>query len=205
MEYWKNLDLKDIVYFCEIDNIEKTEQWKDIVGYENLYKVSDLGRIKALKRMVPARNNSFSCKIERILKQATYKDYLRCCLTHESKKETVSIHRVVAIAFIPNPDNLPEINHKGLRPDGKEGNKSDNRVVSLEWSTRLQNAQHAKNNNLVTYVGGERHGASKLKEFQVLEIRALKGIKTQMELAKQYNISRYIIQSIQARKIWKKI
>ena len=49
MEYYKNLDLQDIVYFCEVDLIEKTEQWKDIPKYKNHYQVSDLGRVKSLK------------------------------------------------------------------------------------------------------------------------------------------------------------
>ena len=205
IEYWKNLDLANIVYLCEIENIEKIEKWGNVIGYENLYQVSDLGRVKSLRKKVVARSNSFSYKRERILRQASSEGYLKACLTHHSKKFTAKVHRLVAEAFIPNPENKPEVNHTGLRPDGKQGNKQDNRVVSLEWNTLSENRKHADKNGLINYVNGEKHGASKLKESQVLEIRSLRGAKTQMELAKQFNISRSVIQAILYRKIWTKI
>ena len=205
MEYYKNLDLADIVYFCEIDNIEKTEQWKDIIGYEKLYQVSDLGRVKSSGRMVVAKKNSLSFKKERIMKQAVDKGYLKCCLTHESKKFTAKIHRLVAIAFIPNPENKPEVNHIGLRPDGKQGNKSDNRAVSLQWNTLSENRKHADDNGLINYVKGENHYACKLTEKQVLEIRSLKGIKSERVLGVEYGVSRSVIHAILSRNRWKHI
>jgi hypothetical protein len=197
MEYYKNLDLADIVYFDENGN-QKTEQWKDVIGYEGLYQVSDLGRLKSLRKKVRARTGSFSYKRERILKQSFYKGYLRTCLTYGCKKETSSIHRLVALAFIPNPENKNSVNHKNTI-------KKDNFISNLEWNTQKENVNHAYDNNLVPFMQGERHGASKLTEKDVLEIRSLRGIISGVELSKRYNISTSVICAIFKKRIWKHI
>jgi hypothetical protein len=197
MEYYKNLDLADIIYLDEEGN-QKTEQWRDVIGYEGLYQVSDLGRVKSLRKKVKSKQNSFCYKRERILKQYFYKGYLRACLTHACKKETLSIHRLVAIAFIPNPENKNSVNHKNTT-------KNDNFISNLEWNTQKENVNHAYENNLVPLMQGERHGASKLTEKDVLEIRSLKGIVSGVELSKRYDISTSVICAILKRRIWKHI
>lgn len=197
MEYYKNLDLTDIIYFDEEGN-QKTEQWKDVIGYEGLYQVSDLGRVKSLRKKVKARTDSFSYKRERILKQAIDKGYLRTCLTHSCKKETTKVHRLVALVFIPNNENKPQVNHKNTI-------KKDNRLTNLEWNTEKENVNHAYDNNLVPLMKGERHGASKLTEKDVLEIRSLRGVISGVELSKRYDISTSIICAIFKRRIWKHI
>lgn len=73
MEHYKNLDLQDIVYFCEVDLIKKTEQWKDIPEYEGYYMVSDLGRVKTLHRTIKKSNNVLMTVKEKILKQTIQK------------------------------------------------------------------------------------------------------------------------------------
>lgn len=105
--------------------------------------------------------------------------------------------------FIPNPENKPEVNHKGLYPDGREGNKLDNRVVSLEWNTKSENDQHSWNNNLRISQKGEKRYNSKLTEKQVLEIRKIGNTQTLTKTAKQYNISISLVSAVILRKTWK--
>lgn len=93
-----------------------SEIWKDIPGYEGKYSVSNLGRV-------------WSHLTHRFLKPNTnYSGYHHCCLTNENGKQWYGVHRLVALAFIPNPDNKPTVNHINE-------NKDDNRVENLEWAT----------------------------------------------------------------------
>ena len=115
------------------------EVWKDIEGYEGLYQVSNYGRIKSLSR-IDARGHK---RKEKILKLIHDKDgYLLVNLYKNNKVKIHSVHRVVAQAFIPNPDNLPEVNHK---IDNFE-HRSDNRVENLEWCTHEYNCNYGTRN-----------------------------------------------------------
>ena len=104
----------------------KKEEWRPVVGYEGLYEVSNLGRVKSL--------NYHSTGKEGILRQKTTKKlgYKLVTLSKNGKKEFFRVHRLVAQAFIPNQDNLPCINHKDEKP-------SNNRVDNLEWCTYQYN------------------------------------------------------------------
>nr|DAK61906.1 MAG TPA: homing endonuclease [Caudoviricetes sp.]DAM24317.1 MAG TPA: homing endonuclease [Caudoviricetes sp.] len=117
------------------------EIWKDIKGYEGLYQVSNLGRVKSLSIY---RKNSV-CEYyskEKILKPLKDKGgYLNVRLWKNKKGKTIKIHRLVACNFLENTENKRDVNHIN-------GIKTDNRVSNLEWATRSENIQHAFKNNL---------------------------------------------------------
>ena len=107
----------------------KKEYWKPVVGYEGLYEVSNWGRVKSLPR-------NGTVKYARILKLYTDKDgYLYVVLSKNNKQKLFKIHRLVAEAFIPNPNNLPMINHK-------DENKQNNNVENLEWCSAKYNSNY---------------------------------------------------------------
>lgn len=118
------------------DNREECEVWKDIEGYENLYQVSNFGRIHSLDRFVPRKTGTVQKVHGRILKLIEDKDgYLQVSLWKENKMKKAKVHRLVGEAFIPNPNNLSEINHINEM-------KNDNTVSNLEWCTRKENINH---------------------------------------------------------------
>lgn len=124
------------------------EIWKDIEGYEGLYQVSNLGRVKSLERKVKTINNGTECLkfiCERILKPKTNRGgYKVVLLYNQSKRKHITVHRLVAKAFIPNPSNYPVINHKDECKTNNtvwinEDGSIDQEKSNLEWCTVLYN------------------------------------------------------------------
>ena len=110
------------------------EIWKDIKGYEKHYQVSSFGRVKNLKNKTVKTN---------ILKGSkNQKGYLQVILCMKQKRKVFSIHRLVAQAFIPNPNNLPQVNHKNE-------NKTDNNIQNLEWCTANYNNNYGQRNKKI--------------------------------------------------------
>lgn len=134
---FKNLHIHDI----------KGELWLPIVGYEGLYEVSNMGRVKSLSRVV--QNSVYGNKVLKgcILSQTQLKSkYLAVGLSNMGTSKTYRVHRIVALHFVENPENKPEVNHKW-------GNKLDNRACMLEWATRIENIHHALNTGLTNQKG----------------------------------------------------
>ena len=111
------------------------EIWKDIKGYEGLYQVSNLGNIKTLQKEIKCKKNSYLSK-EKICKPSLDSSgYRQIVLTKNKIRKSFKVHRLVAQAFIPNPNNLPQINHK-------DENKQNNYIENLEWCTNLYNSRY---------------------------------------------------------------
>lgn len=117
------------------------ETWKDIENYEGLYQVSSLGNVKSLSRVVVNKNGQTQAYPEKLLKPDVYRtkcsNYLRVTLCKDHKTKRYLVHRLVANAFIPNPDKKPIINHK-------DNNAENNNTSNLEWCTHAENMLHAQ-------------------------------------------------------------
>jgi hypothetical protein len=177
--------------------MEYKEIWLDVIGYEGLYQVSNLGRVKSLERFIYAGFHNILRK-ERILKMNISKDgYLRVSLSNNGEK-TIAIHRLICLSFIPNPLNKPTVNHIN-------GIKTDNRLCNLEWATRSENSLHAFKNGLSVGMIGEKHPKSKLTEKQVIEIRNNYHNLSHKKIGEIYGVSRRAICDIRLGRNWKHI
>ena len=113
------------------------EIWKDVVGYEGLYKVSNLGNVFSIPRQGTHSKEKYFLK-----KNKDRKGYLHVTLFKKCKSFNTGVHRLVAEAFIPNPKNKPQVNHI-------DGNKENNCVNNLEWVTNEENMQHSLSGDFI--------------------------------------------------------
>lgn len=175
------------------DQNQETEEWRDILGYEGRYQVSDLGRIRAL---FAGANNRY--KPNRVLKPGRdARGYMRVSLPHGSGYASRKVHSLVMIAFLgPAPFVKAEINHI-------DGNPSNNRLNNLEWCTRQENEYHKR---VVLGRGNEgvRNGQAKLSEDDAREIARLSQLgMSDDEIATQFDISRSAVGMILTRQTWR--
>lgn len=122
----------------------KEEIWKPIEGYEGLYEISTWGRVKSLARDTITATGTPYKRPERIMKPSCSRGYYVVTLTHDMVQRTVTVHRLVALAFIPNPKGYPMINHK-------DENKKNNYVENLEWCDARYNVNYGTANARRSY------------------------------------------------------
>lgn len=166
------------------------EIWKTIPNCKGYYQVSDLGVIKSF-------HNG-----ERVLKQngiGRNRKYKSVSLKTNNGWKCRQVHRLVAMAFIPNPENKEQINHK-------DGDPSNNHIDNLEWCDAFENMQHAVKMGLMNNHFGETHANSKFTDVIVKDIlKRLGHGEKQHEIAKEYNVNQSIVSDINTGKSWRHI
>lgn len=176
-----------------------SEIWKPVVGYEGLYEVSNLGRVRNLPRFVNSKNGSLALKRGRILGQhTTKKGYVEARLSNLGKTKTFRVNRLVCEAF------------RGPAPIGCEaahldGSRNNNASENLCWKTPLENAADKRRHG--TKLEGETAYLTKLTEAEVLAIRAkyVPRYGALTELGREYGVTNAAILAIVQRKNWKHI
>jgi predicted XRE-type DNA-binding protein len=175
------------------------EIWKDIKGYEGYYQVSNFGKVRSLDRIII--NNGNKCKRKGKLMNLTKNNfgYFHIQLSKNFKKKTFRVHRLVALAFIDNPENKHDINHIN-------GIKTDNNVSNLEWNTRKENISHAFKLGLMNskHSLGEKNYFAKINIDDVLKIKELlKGGKySQKKIGEILGVSESCIGHIKRGYTW---
>lgn len=157
----------------------------DIEGYEGLYQVTKDGRV-------------FSVRKERFLTPVARRGYHRVRLYGDGGYTTPQIHRLVAKAFIPNPNNYPIVHHK-------DNNKGNNSVENLEWCTNQQNIKHAYDDGKIKIpmCKGEDVASSKLSEKDAYTVLTLKGIQPVVQIAEDYGVSKVCVYDLWRGRTWK--
>jgi len=176
------------------------ERFVPITRYEGMYDISNFGRVRSLDRFCRNRWGTQRPVKSRIMVigQTKY-GYKQILLAKEGKSVKFFIHRLVAIAFIENASDYPQVNHL-------DGDKSNNCATNLEWVTSQQNCHHALENKLYEVARGEATGHAKLTENAVRNIRTqvANGIYHKV-LATQYGVGRKAITKIVNRQRWKHV
>ncbi len=174
------------------------ENWATVYGFDGYYQVSDLGRVRSVDRVVRCKTCARRYKGKILTPRVITDNYFQVVLAKKGKRSQLTIHRLVATSFVPNPSRKPQVNHI-------DGNKQNNKSSNLEWCTQLENNIHARANGLYPSVDGENNPRAKLSTSQVIEIRRFADdIKRDVNgLSKKYNVSKGCIYSIIKRKSWK--
>lgn len=172
-------------------NISSSEIWKSINEFEGFYEISNLGNVRSLDRVVKGRwgpQELIGKKLTASIPRSKY-PHVHLRMNGEVNKH-ISVHRLIAQAFIPNPNNKPEVNHKN-------GIKTDNSIDNLEWVTSKENSIHAAKIGLLKVCKGADHVLAKFTNEEVFGIKFLISIGfTMIFLSKLYDCSPWTIYRI---------
>lgn len=180
--------------------MNQKEIFKDIIGYEGLYQVSNIGRVKSLKRIGKGRglNIGFAERIfnEKILKPQLTNKYYSVMLSKNGKIKLMKIHRLVLTAFKENKENKSQVNHI-------DGNKLNNNIENLEWCTVSENITHSYKIGLRSKKG-EKHHLCKLKLIDVIKIKLLQPMSRndELKLSKKLGVHFDTIRAIKYERSW---
>lgn len=168
------------------------EVWKKIKEFDGNYEVSNLGRIRSIDRIIGKK-----LFLGKIIKQSNNRGYKMVSLYKNSKSHGRLVHRLVALAFIENPNNHPDVNHKDL-------NKENNQLDNLEWVSEKQNTQHAIINGAMDFIFGEKNFKSILTADQIKRIRSeyWQTLLSTTDLALKYKVSKPCMVSIINNNNW---
>lgn len=176
------------------------ERWLPVVGFQGLYAVSDLGRVKSLARTAAVSGGGQRPIRERILKTATDRGgYLKVCLCNDSVQEHPFVHHLVLKAFIgPRP--------VGMQCCHFDGNRANNRLTNLRWDTHRANMDDRSRHGTQPKLVGERNGMSKLTHAKVQEIREqLAAGQSLQKIASASGVSKSTVFKIRTGKTWKHV
>lgn len=181
------------------------EEWRPVVGWDGFYEVSSLGQVKSVTRRITKSDGSRPCFGGRVMKPflntAGY-PVVRLSDAASGRRSVARVHRLVASAFLPNPDNLPEVNHK-------DGVKTNYALGNLEWTTAQGNRKHAWDTGLRTrahlpILRGTEKDNAKLDEAAVRHIRAVYAAEGRplTALALKYGVSKKTILRVVKGDAW---
>lgn len=190
-------DTLGIGFFIYNNIIMELEIWKDVAGYEGYYKVSNLGRVKSLERKVKFRTFKKLVKSRILTPRISDSGYYTVNISKDGKGNMKYLARIIAIAFIPNPDNKPQVNHI-------DGNKINNCISNLEWVTNAENQKHAYKLGLSISKRGYLNGNRKYDKGFVLKIRQMweSGKYKQAQLSKICGCNESYVNAVVSRRIW---
>jgi hypothetical protein len=160
------------------------EKWAALKEFNNSYEISDLGNLRSVKTF------KFKGKRYKLMSRRIAKKYFCSNIMVNGESKTVRLHRLVALNFVPNPDNKPFVNHK-------DGNTLNNAYWNLEWVTHLENTIHAIQNRLTRKPGGRENT---LTEAQVLEIFATTDVAA--IVAEKYNVCKQTVNNIKNGRVF---
>jgi len=176
------------------------ERWAPVVGYEGLYEVSDIGRVRSIPRVTAGGRHGALRRRAGKLRSLNVgsNGYAVVTLSRDGREATKSVHRLVAAAFLPPPPSGRVVNHKN-------GVKADNRASNLEWATPSENNLHSYRAGL-SNAKGSANGQSKLTEAAVVAIRArLSCGEKQPVIAAAFGVHRRTVSDIARGKTWQSV
>lgn len=175
-------------YECDLPG----EEWRNVVGYKDVYKISSLGRVMSLPKQA---GRQYRHRKQILSPKITQYGYRAVSLSVNSKVKHIHVHRLIAQAFIPNPENKPFVNHI-------DGNKLNNSINNLEWCTNDENMKHAVDTGLISFKG-ELNPSNKLSKEQALDI--FTSDRPYKDLVEKYNISLPLITKIRSGHVWSSV
>lgn len=175
------------------------EKWRPVGGYVGYYEVSNIGRVRSVDRLITYKDGRVGKFIGKVLKSgANKKGYPIVYLSKNSKKFTVTIHRLVAMAFIKKIDGKNQVNHI-------DGIKDNNNVTNLEWCNNSENQLHAFRNGLKTPERGSDRYNSVINELTAKKVKKLLLRMSANKVSIKTGVSIHIVKDILRNRSWRHV